>query len=233
MEKKKFSISEKYAIWKVLGPNCRWCKTPVEYADCHIDHIIPERLLEDEEQMKKVFTQYGLDQTFEINSFENWIPVHPSCNLTKQGQVIEGAPIFLELLSTVKKNANRTKEICDKWENQNKTAKLTTVIEREAAKGSIDKTTVTRIFAGINDDLTPIMGLTGSTINNQVFYVPSSETWQVKNSDNGFYTLTKDGMTGITPIEPSKDPKWLCSNCKNYGPWDGNNCLSCGKYSYD
>ena len=69
MEKKKFSISEKYAIWKVLGPNCRWCKTPVEYADCHIDHIIPERLLEDEEQMKKVFTQYGLDQTFEINLY--------------------------------------------------------------------------------------------------------------------------------------------------------------------
>ena len=31
MEKKKFSTAERYAIWKVLGPNCRWCKTPVEY----------------------------------------------------------------------------------------------------------------------------------------------------------------------------------------------------------
>jgi hypothetical protein len=233
MEKKKFSIPEKYAVWKVLGPNCKWCKTPVEYADCHIDHIIPEKLLDDEEQRKIVLKQYGLDESFEINSFENWIPVHPSCNLTKQGQVIEGAPIFLELLSNVKKNVPKTLEIFNKWENQNKTAKLTTVIEREAAKGSIDKTTVTRIFAGINDDLTPIMGLTGSTIDNRVFYVPSNDIWQVTGSENGFYTLSKDAMIGISPIDPSLDSKWLCTNCKNYGPWDGNTCLSCGKYSYD
>ena len=233
MEKKKFTIAERYAVWKTLGPNCRWCKTPVEYSDCHIDHIIPERLLESEEERKAVFKKYALKENFEINSFSNWIPVHPSCNLSKQGQAIEGAPIFLKLLSEVEQKSKEAERICNNWEYQNKTAKLTTVIEREAAKGSIDKTTVSRIFAGINDSLTPIMGLTGSTIDNQVFYVPSSETWKVVGSDNGFYTLSKDEMNGIAPIDPTSDPKWLCTNCKHYGPWDGNKCLTCGNYSFD
>ena len=233
MEKKKFNLPERYAVWKVLGPNCRWCKTPVEYADCHIDHIIPERLLEEDLLREEVLKKYGLEATFEINSFNNWIPVHPSCNLSKQGQVIEGAPVFLELLSEVKKKVAEISGLCDKWEHQNKTAKLISVIEREAELGNIDKTLVTRIFEGINDIIEPVRGLTGSTIDNQVFYVPSTDAWLVTNTNNGFYTLSKDGMSGITPTNPTIDPQWLCVNCKHYGPWDGNKCLTCGKFSYD
>jgi len=116
---------------------------------------------------------------------------------------------------------------------QNKTAKLIAVIERDALKGLIDNDTVSRIFAGINDDVEPIIGLTGSTIDNKVFYIPSNATWQIIKTENGFYTMTKNGATGITPIDPTIDPKWLCSTCKNYGPWDGNLCLMCGKASYD
>lgn len=233
MEKKKFNYSERYSIWKILGPNCRWCKMPVEYPDCQIDHIIPERLLEDEDLRKTVLKQYGLDESFEINSFYNWIPVHPSCNLTKQGLVIEGAPVFLQLLSEVKNKFPAIRDVCDKWEHQNKTAKIITVLEREAANGSIEKSTVTRIFAGINDKLEPIIGLTASTIDNQVFYMPVSEAWRITETQNDFYTVVKDGFTGVTPVNPTIDPKWLCSNCKHYGPWDGNKCLTCGDYSFD
>lgn len=233
IRRSEFSTAERYAIWKVLGPNCRWCKTPVEYPDCQIDHIIPEKLIEDDVKRKAVLKNYGLKDTFEINFFKNWIPVHPSCNLSKQGQVIEGAPIFLELLREVRKLSKETERICRNWEHQNKTAKLITVIEREAIKGNIDKTAVSRVFAGINDKMTPIVGLTGSTIDNKIFYVPINETWTVESSSNDFYTLSKDGMIGIAPIDPSTDAKWLCPHCMHYGPWDGNKCLSCGKYSFE
>jgi hypothetical protein len=90
-----------------------------------------------------------------------------------------------------------------------------------------------RIFAQINDSLTPIMGLTWSTIDNHVFYVPSSETWRIVGSENGIYKLFKDGMNGIAPIEPLTDPKSLFTICKHYGPWDGNKCLTYGNYSYE
>lgn len=233
MIKKKFSTAERYAIWKSLGPKCAWCKTPVEYSDCHIDHIIPESLLEEQENLKMVLTKYSLDEDFELNSFKNWVPVHPSCNLTKGDDVIEGAPIFLELLKKVDDKESETKKIFDKWATQNKTAKLITVIEREAEKGSLDKTTVSQIFAGINDNDEPVAGLTGSTINNQVFYVPSTEIWSVVGSNNGLYELQKGEVTGSAPIKPADHPELLCQNCKHYGPWDGNKCLTCGKYSFE
>ncbi|MBL7113985.1 MAG: HNH endonuclease [Bacteroidales bacterium] len=233
MIKKTFNTPERYAIWKSLGPKCSWCKTPVEYQDCHIDHIIPEKLLEDEEKLKEVINNYALEESFDINSFENWVPVHPSCNLTKGDDVIEGAPIFLELLKKVKDKAEETARIFTKWHTQNKTAKLTTVIAREAEKGSLDKTTVSQIFAGINDSEEPIVGLTGSTIDNQVFYVPSIETWKVIGSSDGLYELQKGEVTGSAPINPYEHPELLCKNCKHYGPWDGNKCLSCGEYSFE
>jgi len=231
--KKKFSIAERYAVWKSLGPICRWCKTPVGYADCHIDHIIPEKLLEDEEVLKSIVKKYKLNKTFQINSFYNWIPVHPSCNLSKQDQVIEGAPIFLELFQEVKRKIPATLKIYNNWNNQSKTAKITTLIEREAAKGLIDKKTVSRIFAAINDTLEPVVGLTGSTIDNKLFYVPSTEVWSIICTENDFYKMQKEDMVGVTPIDPAAHPECLCTNCKNYGPWDGNKCLVCGNYSFD
>ena len=77
------------------------------------------------------------------------------------------------------------------------------------------------------------MGLTGSTINNKIFYVPSKETWEVIGTEKDHYILTKDGMTGIAPMAMLPDPDWLCIHCKHYGPWDGNKCLICGQYSFE
>ncbi|MBS1903309.1 MAG: HNH endonuclease [Bacteroidetes bacterium] len=235
MSKYKFIVAERYAIWKVLGPQCRWCNQPVEYSECHIDHIIPERLLERgrENEKLEVLSKYGLDTSFEINSFANWIPVHSSCNLSKQGKVIEAAPIFLDLLNEVKQKSSDTAALSEKWKKENKSAKLLATIERGAELGSISIQTVTRIFAGINDNQSPIAGLTGSTINNSVFFVPNNQVWQVLSTEDGFYTLQKDGMVGLSPVDPSADPKWLCTHCMNYGPWDGNQCLICGKFSFD
>ena len=83
MSKYKFNKDERYAVWKVLGPNCQWCKEPVAFKDCHIDHIIPESILTDSEKLEDVLSKYGLTSEFDINSFENWIPTHPSCNQSK------------------------------------------------------------------------------------------------------------------------------------------------------
>jgi len=115
MEKRKFSYEERYAVWKSLGPNCRWCKTPVPYAECHIDHVIPEKLLDDDKLRQTTLKKYGLAKDFDINSFYNWIPVHPSCNLTKQATIMEGAPIFLELFTELRNKFADTSAICKSW----------------------------------------------------------------------------------------------------------------------
>ena len=121
MSKYKFNNYERYAVWKSLGPNCRWCKEPVEFRDCHIDHIIPESLLEDRVLLYSVFEQYGLNLDFNINSFENWIPSHPSCNQSKNANVIDGTPIIQQLLRTVKSKEKETIAIFENWKNQNQT----------------------------------------------------------------------------------------------------------------
>ncbi len=233
MSKKKFNRAERYAVFKSLGPNCRWCNEPVEYPDCQIDHIIPEYLLDNDPLRLIVLQKYGLPETFEINSFENWIPTHPSCNQSKHKKVVKGAPVFLELLEEVKRKVPETKKLFKNWSNAPKATRLIAMIERGLDTGIIEKKTITGVVAGINDTVEPITGLTGSTIDNQVFYVPTSEVWITTKRDEDFYYMKKDDDMGIVPIDPSKHPDMVCPHCWNYGPWDGNLCLNCRKTSYE
>lgn len=233
MSNYKFDNNERYAVWKTLGPNCQWCKEPVEYKDCHIDHIIPETLINDSQNLAKVFTNYGLETSFNLNSFENWVPIHPSCNQSKSAIVIHGTPIIQQLLEHVKSKVTETEALRDKWKNQNQTAKLERIIEKGFLSGTIDRQVINNIFLRIDDSVSPIVGMTASTINNQVIYIPQINNWKVIKTETEFYTVEKEGKTGILPIGSTPDPKWLCINCKHYGPWDGNKCLNCNKTSYD
>lgn len=233
MSKYKFNDYERYAVWKTLGPKCQWCKEPVEYKDSHIDHIIPESLLENATELKNVFKTYKLDKSFNINSFENWIPTHPSCNQSKNATVLAGAPIILQLLEKTITNKKKTENLYLSWKNQSKTAKLESIIKNGIKDHTISKETVNNIFLSIDDTLSPVLGMTASTINNQVIYIPSKENWVVISTDKDFYTVRKGEEEGILPLSDTPDPEWLCDNCKNYGPWDGNKCLNCNQTSFD
>lgn len=233
MSKYKFNNDERYSVWKILGPNCQWCKEPVMYKDCHIDHIVPESLLEDPSGLKAVLEKYGLNKDFNINGFENWIPSHPSCNQSKSDSVISGTPVIQQLLENVNLKVEATEKLYKKWKNQDKTAKLESLITKALDDGIINKQTVNNIFLKIDDSVSPIMGMTASTASNQVVYLPTTDNWTVVKSDGEFITVTKSGKTGILPVGDSPDPKWLCLNCKHYGPWSGNECLNCGETSFE
>jgi hypothetical protein len=233
MSQYKFDKYERFAVWKIHGPNCQWCLEPVELRHCHIDHIIPESLLKDDALLQQILVKYGLDSTFNINSFENWIPTHSSCNQSKSDSVLEGIPIIQQLLEKIIRKKDKTKTLFEKWKRQIKTAKIEFLLEKGYEDGTINKQIINNIWLKIDDSLSPIMGMTASTINNQVIYIPTTENWQVIATESDFFTVKKGELTGILPTSPTPDPKWLCMNCKNYGPWDGNLCLNCDEVSFD
>lgn len=101
MSKYRFSDSEKYAIYEVLGPKCIWCNFPIAYRDCEIDHIIPERTSTNE--LQKIKLHYKLHSEFKINSFYNWAPIHSFCNKSKSSKTFELAPFIGALLHKIDK----------------------------------------------------------------------------------------------------------------------------------
>ncbi len=60
MKKHKFTDEEHFAIWRAYGQKCFYCEQSLSFAEITIDHLIPERLLDDTEQLQSIKSQYGL-----------------------------------------------------------------------------------------------------------------------------------------------------------------------------
>ncbi|SHE78986.1 HNH endonuclease [Chryseobacterium takakiae] len=95
MSKTSFDASTRTGIWKANKAKCFYCYTDIEFKDLHIDHIIPEGL--SEEKLKELILEYGLNESFTINSFENLVPTHRICNQRKTDLVFNKASILYYL----------------------------------------------------------------------------------------------------------------------------------------
>jgi hypothetical protein len=226
----RFNKSEKWAVWKTHGPNCRWCNEPVLYKACQIDHILPENI--EESEYKRLTELYGVHEDFDINSFYNWIPIHSGCNQSKSDDVFDGAPFVGQLIQRIGKKHEETLNRCNKMANEPDAAKIISSLERGIEEGIITEEDVNQIFLDANEPDNPVLSLTASTIEHQYFILPQEEGWQVIKELDGENQVTKDGRFGYAPSSKTPDLSWLCGNCKHFGPWDGNRCLTCGTMSY-
>lgn len=123
MKKRRFTYSERYAVWHCHGKKCWLCIEPLRLVDTTIDHFFPESLLADDARRIEVLGEYGLTDDFDINGFENWLPCHGRCNQTKGNktfgfipgnmlvlqQLIELAPKVMRTAHEVSSNVTKDK----------------------------------------------------------------------------------------------------------------------------
>ncbi|WP_210250197.1 hypothetical protein, partial [Microvirga aerophila] len=60
-----------------------------------VDHVIPEHLLDHPKELEEVLHQLGRAKTFNVNSYENWLPACGPCNNRKRGSIFSPAPIVI------------------------------------------------------------------------------------------------------------------------------------------
>lgn len=230
MSSYRFNTSEKWAIWKTHGPNCRWCREPVSYYSCQLDHVIPESISTSEfNKLKKIF---DLNVDFEINSFYNWIPIHSGCNQSKKDDIFDGAPFVGQLLKRIGAKYSVALNHYTKMAKQPQSAILIASLERGLEEGIISEEEINHILLDAKVPEDPVQGLIESFIQHNFFILPEEEGWQIIKKENGQNHVIKDGRFGIAPSSKTPDLSWLCGHCKHFGPWDGNRCLTCGRMSY-
>jgi hypothetical protein len=66
----------------------------LDFAHTEIDHILPEYLVDDPEELQRVLAEYGLPANFNVSSFENWLRTHGSCNRKKRDHLFRPTPII-------------------------------------------------------------------------------------------------------------------------------------------
>ncbi len=87
MSTQTFSPFEREAIWLAHSKKCVYTSELIDINNFHIDHIIPEKLCNQPDELIRVKKKFGLSHEFNLNGYENILPCRPDANL-KKGQLI-------------------------------------------------------------------------------------------------------------------------------------------------
>lgn len=98
MSKERIGYEKRFALWHAHAGRCPYCGLPVRLLDMQVDHILPEWLVCDPQQFSRVKREYGLDDSFDLRDYCNWLPTHPGCNRRK-GVVLPDRNVSLFFIS--------------------------------------------------------------------------------------------------------------------------------------
>jgi 5-methylcytosine-specific restriction endonuclease McrA len=130
MAKRRFSDEESYAVYTVHGERCWLCRKPIDLAGMHIDHIIPELLLDDRVRLAEILHLFGLSESFALNSYQNWMPACMPCNLRKGDRVLHPTPIIQVELQIAAERASRAEALAAERSSQQSVTKAWNTIRR-------------------------------------------------------------------------------------------------------
>jgi 5-methylcytosine-specific restriction endonuclease McrA len=118
MEKKHaFTPGERWAVFATYGTSqgtkCWLCSEPLNFRAMEVDHVLPECLHDDQAALTEALIAFGLPQSFDLNSFENWLPAHRHCNLQKLNHVFRPTPLIQLWLDRARARADDARQKCN------------------------------------------------------------------------------------------------------------------------
>jgi hypothetical protein len=122
MSKQIFSASEREAIWLAHEKKCAYTRELLDVSSFHIEHIIPESLVDNTEELERVKNSLGLDKSFNIHGYENLIPCKVGVNLQKGSLIFNAAHthFFLGIAASKKAGILENLEKIEKRKNRGK-----------------------------------------------------------------------------------------------------------------
>lgn len=227
MAKYAFSKAQRYALWKIYDAICFWCGEPIRYRDVTIDHVIPEKFADNQDELMRIKIMYSLPQEFHINDYCNWVPCHATCNSSKNDKIFKPSPAMVKILEGIGKQAEKAANIEKKVTSDKKIdatlGKLDALVENEA----ISNAEIVELFSDTKETEKELLAQIDQHLKRL------SDDWTVIELKNDIATVTDGKVIGRTPVGKEAHYTWECPFCKSYGPWGGALCLSCGKRSHE
>lgn len=142
MSKRRFTPSERFSIFSTHGEQCYLCSLPLDLKTMEVDHVIPESLIEEPEELQGILSNLGLPADFEINSFSNWLPACRACNGKKNDHVFSPSPMIQLVLEKTKKKAPEAARVAAEIVSDKKIANALNTLERSCENEKLDKETL-------------------------------------------------------------------------------------------
>ena len=138
MSKTRIEDALRLAIYEAYKGKCFYTEMPVSYLDFEVDHIIPESLASDLENIKN---RLNLNDDFHINSVENLVPCRPGINLRKNGDLFSDETLLFYFERTRKQGKNVV-ALYEKYKKQSRRGNGYKAIDKILAAGTISLTEI-------------------------------------------------------------------------------------------
>jgi hypothetical protein len=231
-----FTKAERWAVWSAHDGHCFWCEQPFEYKFCTIDHVIPEKLINEPEKLRAIAEFYKLDSDFSLNSFANWVPAHQHCNSSKSSTLFEPSPAFLFILVKVKRRAPRARAIHKKAISDREAGRILGALEVGLTMKTVDIKLVQQLVRStLQESVSPpdcSLEIAASATN-EVAPILLIGGWKIVGTTGDVAYVTRGARTGIAYVGTDRDrAKGLeCPICGAHGPWFGMTCGICNQTS--
>lgn len=148
-----------------------------------------------------MFITYGLDESFNINDYENWIPAHSYCNQWKSDRIYEGLP----LIKTILDNCANNKELEQRLEMQ---------LEQAPKKTEL----LAKLQAAIDMNLTNLRELQDFVLKSNIIDADDEELKDIKSKvvDRVEYQ-TKKMVHGLKDMAVTQTMDVLSGLCRELG----------------
>ncbi|WP_139379416.1 HNH endonuclease [Zoogloea sp. LCSB751] len=230
MAKYRFSAKQRYAIFTVHGEKCYQCKKPIDLTSMHVDHVIPESLLNTPERLKEVLVEMGLPADFNLNSYANWLPSCAKCNIDKGAEVFEPTPLIQRTLSRAATKTEQVVRLVAEIVREAEIAELLNSVERAGESGALagHSEAVARLvkwFVPFH-----IRHRAPEMVDQPIHLGGPFEVL----SDNGRLRITKGPYgVGYQPSGNQVHSSFSCPTCGMSAGWNGAICVGCGQLNDD
>jgi 5-methylcytosine-specific restriction endonuclease McrA len=166
VSKYRFSSEQKFALWRVYNHKCSYCAEPIRLLDVTVDHILPEYLAENPDELRRLITRFNLGKDFSINDYCNWAIACPSCNNKKSTSIFETAPYYISL---ARRNASKAREQEQRAIKNKEFDKALAIVVRGVKQGLVSSSQSVEILENIKQTIislyNPIVVTFGMNIN--------------------------------------------------------------------
>jgi hypothetical protein len=234
MAKRCFSRAERWAVYQTYDAYCYICKQPISFTEMHVDHVLPERLLDDPIALMSALALLGLPNDFSISDFGNWLPACIPCNLAKGSTPFDPVPLILIQLNRAKARAAKARALAERLKGDRAIDEAIITVEAAADRDALDVHRIQpllQIFLERHPDAARAMlqqieqaSAFFFTIHEPVLELRLTTFARAVYSGGHTKIVSRTAAPRMLPAD-APDP---CPRCGSAGPFSGIRCLTCG-----
>lgn len=198
------------------------CNKPLDLKTMEVDHVIPESLQKKPDRLKDVLVELGRPSSFDLNSYENWLPACRPCNGRKRETIFDPSLLVQLHLQRAAERAEKARVLENRTVSKKELADALNRLQRASEAGELDedlKRALIPLATFQEEQRSPEMAGKAIRLSPLLELLSQKDGWQMVRGPFG---------VGGGPVGPHVDSSFTCVNCGTRSAWNGARCVACG-----